>query len=94
MATRYTAEWIAKQHVDASGEWQPDRDEIESMEFRTRAAAMRVARERGKRYGWAKVAEESRTRLSDDFGSFARWDEVRSWTFDGFGVWNENRSGT
>lgn len=93
MATRYTAEWIAKQHVDANGEWQPDRDERESKEFRTRAAAMCTARERGNRYGWARVAEESCTRLTDDFGSFTRWDEVRSWTFDGW-CWNENRSGT
>lgn len=92
MATRYTAEWIARQHYDKGGEWQPDLDEREGGEFKTLAAAKRAAQKHGTKYGWARVAEESRATLADDFGSFARWDEVRSWTFDGNG-WDENRSG-
>ena len=92
MATRYVAEWIASQFVDKNGEWWPDRDERESSEHRTRAAAMRAARKHGERYGYARVGEEVSSRLADDFGAFARWEEVRSWTFDGW-CWNENRSG-
>jgi hypothetical protein len=91
MATRYVAEWIASQFVDKNGEWQPDRDERESREFRSRSAAMAAARKNGDRFGWARVAQKESTKLADDYGTFARWEEVQAWTFDGW-VWNENRS--
>jgi hypothetical protein len=92
MQTRYTAEWIAKQHFDESGEWLPDRDEREFRSYRSLAAAQKGGRIASKKAGcvpWVRVAEEQLDTLDDCFGLFTRWDEVRVWHGEWEGEWEE-----
>ncbi len=89
--TRFVAEWISKQHVDELGDWQPDRDEYSSSNHGTLVEAQKAAVASGKVVNvveWARVTEEHRTPHPDLPGRWY-WEEVRSWTGDWEGNWEE-----
>jgi hypothetical protein len=86
MEVRYVAEWIAKQHQDERGEWDPDRDEFEFSVHRTKADAEHAAVKAGKRCAaadWVRVSFETK-------GPHG-WEEERRWCGDWDGNWNEVR---
>jgi hypothetical protein len=81
--TRYEAEWIAKQHADASGEWSPDRDEYGASHHATKEAAEAAAIRESKRAGveWILVAEQKYIGHE--------WVDQRRWTGDWDGLHEE-----
>lgn len=91
MKTRYVAEWISKQFLDATGEWDPDRDEYRTLNCETIDEAKVVAIAESKAAAiveWVRVTEEQREPHSDLPGRFW-WCEKRTWTGDWEGNWDE-----
>lgn len=96
MNNRFEAEWIAAQHHDQNGEWEPDRDEYVTQGCANLAAAQRIAVERGKAANvveWARVTEYAfNPKLGIPARSPAAWDAIRVWHGDWQGNWDEDRS--
>lgn len=83
LQVRFIAEWIAAQHTNEFGDWDPDRDEYEFTVHNTLEDAQRSAVESGRAAGvveWARVIEERRGQHG--------WDEVRYWSGDWDGNWD------
>lgn len=93
MATRYTAEWIVRQHnYEGADEWNPDADEREFKVYGTLATAKRYGIAASKKAGcvdWVRVAQEEARVFRDEDGRGLMWDEVRAWHGDWSGNWNE-----
>jgi hypothetical protein len=86
-AVRFEAEWIAKQHADANGEWNPDRDEHAVSSHATKEAAETAAIRESQRAGqceWILVAEQK-------FIGY-EWIDQRRWTGDWDGLHEETYS--
>jgi len=76
-ARRFEANWIERQHVDANGEWNPDRDEYSASYHRTRETAQRAAIRGSQRAGqceWWSVSEQQYVH--------GQWIDVQRWTGD------------
>lgn len=76
---RYEAEWIEKQHANASGEWEPDKDDFCSSLHVTKREAEDAAIISGQRADaceWISVTEQH---LID-----REWRDIKRWTGD----WN------
>lgn len=81
---RYEAEWVEKQHADASGEWNPDRDEYAVSHHATKEEAEKAAIAASKKAGqveWILVAEQQ-------FRGYD-WVDIRRWTGDYDGLHEE-----
>lgn len=93
--TRYTAEWIAAQHHDENGEWEPDRDEYVGRACKSLADAKRLAVVESKRCNvveWCRVTvEQFNPSLGIPRRSDAAWDTVAVHYGDWDGNWQEER---
>jgi len=93
---RFIAEWIAAQHHDERGEWDPDRDEYVGSTHATLEAAQAAAISESKKAGvveWVKVEEQTfNAELGIPRRSEAAWDVTRAWHGDWDGNWEEDRS--
>lgn len=91
----FIAEWIAAQHVDEFGEWEPDMDEYRMQDCATLEEAKRVSVERGKAANVVEWARVSEMQFDPDLGiparSAAAWNTVRIWSGDWQGNWDEVR---
>ncbi len=84
---RYEAEWVAKQHADANGEWNPDKDEYSASHHATKAGAERAAIAASKEAAqceWILVAEQKYIGHE--------WVDQRRWTGDWEGLHEETLS--
>jgi len=93
MATRYTAEWIVRQHnYEGTDEWNPGADEREFRVYGSLDAAKRHGITASKKAGcvdWVRVAQEEARFFEDDYGRDVMWDEVKAWHGDWRGHWHE-----
>jgi hypothetical protein len=83
---RFEAEWVTAQHVDGSGEWNPDMDEYACSYHDTRDAATQAAIAGGKASGveWLAVSEQHEYQAG-------AWTETRHWSGDWQGLHTEVR---
>lgn len=79
-AIRYEAEWVTKQHCDADGEWNPDRDEYSTSHHSTKESAEHAAIKGSQQSGheWILVAEQKY--------SGREWVDQQRWTGDWEGL--------
>lgn len=95
-ANRFEAEWIAAQHNDEHGEWDPDRDEYVARNCVTLEEAKRVALAQSKAANvveWVRVTEYAFCpELKIPPHNPAAWDAVRVWHGEWSGEWSEDRT--
>ena len=94
--TRYIAEWIAAQHLDKHGEWDPDMDEYGERCAPALELAKAIAVRESQKCNvaeWCRVTVEIfNASLGIPARSDAAWDVVATWHGDWAGNWQEDRS--
>lgn len=87
MATRYVAEWVAREVVAADGSHGEFEDA--RREFKSANAAMRCAMREGRKAGvcpWTKVRAQVAVSYRDSVGPGTRWETVTTWQGDWDGL--------
>jgi hypothetical protein len=87
---RFEAEWISRQHCDANGEWNPDRDEYAFSYHASRDEAERAAiigsKSASAEVEWISVSEQEFRRAGMGAGMGTEWVDVRRWAGDWDGL--------
>ena len=66
----WEVEWCNRQHFDKSGEWDPDADEVEFRDFRTKEAAEKFAIKQPSEWGICLMREFTHEGDGDEYGRF------------------------